>query len=295
MFSFNQGLVLGLVIGQLSILVLLGLILKYLFLDSTKNPFEKSSYHPRAESDGHLRNQNLSSYSVPEDLAGDDKVESLEWFSMLLHQVVESYRSKLRDDLPGADGDEVARQRVEDYANKIRPAAFLEHITITTVDLGVSAPRLYNARIKRQGAPTAEPLSEVEFDVTYTDTISISLSTSCLFNYPLPSFARLPVSLTISLAMFKSSIIVTPPSALSPSPVVTFTISPEFTLDLTTTSLMGSRAKLANVPKLHELIQHQVKRLLSTRGPVKVALPGLAASVEVRPVTVLKELKEENA
>jgi hypothetical protein len=40
-------------------------------------------------------------------------------------QVVNVYRSKLRNDLSGPDGDEVARQRVEDYANRMRPAGFL--------------------------------------------------------------------------------------------------------------------------------------------------------------------------
>lgn len=38
------------------------------------------------------------------------------------------------------------------------------------------------------------------------DTISLSLSTSYLFNYPTASFARLPISLTISLSQFKSSV-----------------------------------------------------------------------------------------
>lgn len=44
---------------------------------------------------------------------------------------------------------------------------------------------------------------------------------------------------------------------------------------------MGSRAKLANVPKLHELIQHQVRRVLATRATWKIALPGLADVVQV--------------
>ncbi|KAG5654756.1 ERMES complex subunit mmm1 [Sphagnurus paluster] len=84
---------------------------------------------------------------------------------------------------------------------------------------------------------------------------------------------------------------ITPPSLNSPSPVLTFSISPDFTLDLTTSSLMGSRAKLANVPKLHELIQHQVRRILAARGTWKVALPGLP-SVSQEHQQVKKESKE---
>lgn len=38
---------------------------------------------------------------------------------------------------------------------------------------------------------------------------------------------------------------------------------------------MGSRAMLKDVPKLHELIEHQVRRVLTSRGTWKVTLPGL--------------------
>ena len=42
---------------------------------------------------------------------------------------------------------------------------------------------------------------------------------------------------------------------------MTFTLPPDFNLILRTTSLMGSRAKLADVPKLHELITNQVRHV----------------------------------
>jgi maintenance of morphology protein 1 len=38
---------------------------------------------------------------------------------------------------------------------------------------------------------------------------------------------------------------------------------------------MGSRAMLKDVPKLHELIEHQVRRVLASRETWKVVLPGL--------------------
>ncbi|KAL0950984.1 hypothetical protein HGRIS_007731 [Hohenbuehelia grisea] len=277
--TFTQGLILG----QLSIIFVMVLILKYLFLDSTQNPFETSSYHPHAEGKSVPRKQETRSFKRESDV-GDE--ESAEWLNMLVQQIADVYRSKLRDDLPGADGDEIARQRIEDYANRIRPASFIDYIKIHSVDLGVSAPRLNNAAIKRQ--KTSEPLSETEFSLNYTDTLSISLSTSYLFNYPMVSFARLPVSLTISLSQFKSSIVISPPSPSAIAPVLSITIPPDFTLDLTTTSLMGSRAKLANVPKLHELIQHQVQQVLTSKANWKVVLPGLSTVAEAR-----EEIKKE--
>ena len=75
-----------------------------------------------------------------------------------------------------------------------------------------------------------------------------------------------------------------PPDPLSTNPTLTVSLQPNFTLELNTTSLMGSRAKLADVPKLHELIQAQVRRVLTERGTWKVVMPWL---------TTVKDVKEE--
>jgi len=204
------------------------------------------------------------------------------------------YRSKLRSDQSGPEGDEIARQRIEDYVNRIRPPGFLDYIKIYSVDLGVSAPRLSNARSNPEEQPHPNVPPNTEFDLHYTDTISVSLSTSYLFNYPMTSFARLPISLTISLSLFQASIILTPPSPTSPVPVLTLAIAPDFTLDLKTTSLMGSRAKLADVPKLHELIQHQVRRMLAARALWKVVLPSLGSVAAVKQ-EIQEQLDREDA
>ncbi|KAF9535869.1 hypothetical protein CPB83DRAFT_865990 [Crepidotus variabilis] len=299
--TFTQGLI----VGQLSILFLLGAILKYLFFESglpegaeDVSADQDNEDEKQRENDAFLRQRRrirarkeslLKKEEALEQLVEEaaDGVESTEWFNVLLKQIVDVYRSKLRDDAESFEGDEIARSRIETFVNSVRPAGFLDYITIHSVDLGRSAPTLYNARVRKRQGDASLSVCLPEFDASYTDTISISLSTSYLFNYPMVSFARLPISLTISLSQFKSALTIqTPPPSSSP-PVVTLTISPNFILDLTTTSLMGSRAKLANVPKLHELIQHQVRRILAARATWKVVLPGLSSVAEVK-----KELKE---
>lgn len=86
-FSLQPTFTQGLILGQLSILVLLVLILKYLFLDSTEYPFETSSYHPRVDNDLLLKKQNVASH-LSDSI--DEKAESAEWFNMLLHQASRS-------------------------------------------------------------------------------------------------------------------------------------------------------------------------------------------------------------
>jgi maintenance of mitochondrial morphology protein 1 len=53
---------------------------------------------------------------------------------------------------------------------------------------------------------------------------------------------------------------------------------------------MGSRAKLADVPKLHELIQHQVRGILAARAIWKIVLPGLVSDADAK-----HEIREELA
>jgi maintenance of mitochondrial morphology protein 1 len=83
--TFTQGLILG----QLSILFLLVLILKYLFLNSTELP--NSSYHPRLDSDPSLRNQKHFSREAEEKNILEWGTESTEWFNMILQQVREPF------------------------------------------------------------------------------------------------------------------------------------------------------------------------------------------------------------
>ena len=53
--------------------------------------------------------------------------------------------------------------------------------------------------LTRQRGSTAD-LQRAEIDLDYADTLSLSLATSVLINFPRPRFAVLPVSLGVELA-----------------------------------------------------------------------------------------------
>jgi len=273
-FSLQPTFTQGFILGQFSILALFAVILKYLFLDTEpsskvveRDPPVSQPTRPSARlHDNHIHTES----------------ESTEWLNALLHQAADVYRSKLRDDFQGVQGDEVLRRRVEDFVNLMRPSGVLDRIQVHSVSLGSSAPHLSNAcsiPISSSGS-----LERCEFDMAYKDDVSISLSTAYLFNYPMVGFARLPVSVTISLSVFACRVVITPPSYSSPAPALTFTMLPNFTLDLKSTSLLGSRAKLADVPKLHELIDSQIRRAITRRGTLKIVLPGLSNVEDVKEV-----------
>lgn len=88
-FTLQPTFTQGLVFGQVSILCLLAVILKYLFIESSESPIESSTYHPRLDNES-LRSHLLPTHDTDDDELEEEKekeAESAEWFNMLLQQV----------------------------------------------------------------------------------------------------------------------------------------------------------------------------------------------------------------
>lgn len=272
LFSMTPTFTQGLVVGQLSILLLLGVIIRHLFLDSAKNqPVHTPAPLPVRTA---LHETEKDKIVAEGDWRTGD-AETAEWFNLLLQLVAQTYREELKSNLPGAAGDEAARVKIERWANATLQSEMMDNIVIHSVDLGTSAPRITEARLVPD---LNDPNGFVaECNLSYIDSVSVSISTSVLFNYPMPLFARLPVSLTLSLSLFSANVTIKPPSPTAIAPSVTLTLSPHFHLELRTTSLLGSRAKLADVPKIHQMLEERIKRAIADRATWKFMLPGLAA------------------
>jgi len=146
--TFTQGLILG----QVSILLLVYFILKYLFFDSkSAKLLEESSeedaplFRPSFSAEKFIATAFLQTKAKKQEEERDgDSVESAEWLNVLLKQVsgrvpreliheawtesekiVDEYRCKLRATERGLDGEKVALRRVQDLVNRIRPQALL--------------------------------------------------------------------------------------------------------------------------------------------------------------------------
>lgn len=83
----------------------------------------------------------------------------------------------------------------------------------------------------------------------------------------------------MSLAIFKSRISLTPNG---PALTISLDDKMEPHLELRTSSLLGARAKLADVPKLHALIEAQIRKVIKAKGSWTVVLPGLAHAANER-------------
>lgn len=84
--TFTQGLILG----QVSILFLVVVVLKYLFFDPvTAQPYKATSYQPRIVTDEEPNDSTeYVAKTEPEALSGrSEGVESADWLNVLLHHV----------------------------------------------------------------------------------------------------------------------------------------------------------------------------------------------------------------
>lgn len=82
---------------------------------------------------------------------------------------------------------------------------------MTALSLGNAYPLLSSARIRPSDgsghivrpvaiiSQAATDLQRAEVDIDYTDSVSFSVSTAVLINFPRPRFAVLPVSLGVEL------------------------------------------------------------------------------------------------
>lgn len=135
----------------------------------------------------------------------------------------------------------------------------------------------------------APPSQRIELDLDLVDHISLSLSTRLLVNFPRPKFAILPVSLSLTLTRFSGTVSLTlpPPTATHANPSLHLSLHPDFTLELETSSLLGARAKLQDVPKVEQLLGARIRGWITDKvvwpGRVEVALPGVGRKAGASP------------
>ena len=143
-------------------------------------------------------------------------------------------------------------------------------------------------------AGSEEGRLQARMDVDLSDVITLGIETTLVLNYPKPLVAVLPVALAVSVVRFSGTLAVSfipsssPPSTSNPSPSSTpgpgprphhdrhlstnpppptpphrpttlaFTFLDDYRLDLSVRSLVGSRSRLQDVPKIAQLIESRV-------------------------------------
>lgn len=189
------------------------------------------------------------------------------------------------DDRKGGEGENLqrtARDWMEEILNLNtlgRGMTFLDPIQVTQVEFGNAYPIFSNAKVR-----PADDMGRmrIEVDVDYTDCMSLAIETKLLINFPRPRFAILPVSLGLTIERFSGTMaielfsnssneasFILPTTAKIEPPrsrhELHFSLHPDFTLDATASSLVGSRAKLQDLPKIEQLLVGRVRTYIHDR------------------------------
>ena len=161
-------------------------------------------------------------------------------------------------------------------------------IHVTDLHLGDDFPIFSNCRVvpvDGAGQPMAAADAgartlHARMDVDLSDVVTLAVDTSLVLHYPKPRAAVLPVALSISVVRFSGTLSLSfAPQATSPSPpqssststdaspatTLTFAFLPDYRLDLSVRSLLGSRSRLQDVPKIARLIQDRVHHWFDDR------------------------------
>lgn len=217
--------------------------------------------------------------------------ESLDWFNVLVAQTIAQFRSDAQHD------DAILTSLTKALNGDSRPD-FLDEIKVTELSLGEDFPIFSNCRVipvdedglslgTGRGGEGGKDGREggrlqARMDVDLSDFITLALETKLLLNYPKPLVAILPVALAVSVVRFSGTLSISfiPSSPSQPSPTtMAFSFLDDYRLDLSIRSLVGSRSRLQDVPKIAQLVEARLhtwfdERCVEPRFQ-QIALPSL--------------------
>ncbi|TDZ19101.1 Maintenance of mitochondrial morphology protein 1 [Colletotrichum orbiculare MAFF 240422] len=301
--SFTQGLILG----QLSVVLVLAAFIKFFIFGDPASPEVTASLRATEPNARHgqqtlsrkrssvLRNPpNLTIGSILSKTyynVDSHQPENLDWFNVLVAQTIAQFRSDAQHD------DAILNSLTKALNGTSRPD-FVDEIRVTELSLGEDFPIFSNCRIipvdedgmsmgsgrtMDASAATREGAKlQARMDVDLSDMLTLALDTKLLLNYPKKLSAVLPVALSVSVVRFSGtlsiSFIPSNPSQSTPT-MMTFNFLDDYRLDLSIRSLLGSRSRLQDVPKIAQLIEARLHRWFDERCVEprfqEIALPSL--------------------
>ena len=226
--------------------------------------------------------------------------ESLDWFNVLIAQTIAQLRADARQDgavltslnellNTGSKPSWIGEIKVTEIALGDEFPIFSNCRVMPAEDgfLGGSA-----------GMPGQEEgRLQARMDVDLSDVITLGIETTLNLNYPKPLVAVLPVALAVSVTRFSGTLALSfipsssPPSTSAPTPsqspsaspadkprpssssgpprrptTLAFTFLDDYRLDLSVRSLVGSRSRLQDVPKIAQLIESRVHAWFDERA-----------------------------
>ena len=222
--------------------------------------------------------------------------ESLDWFNVLIAQTIAQFRNDAQD-------DDAILTSLTNVLNGPHKPDFLSNIRVTEISLGEDFPIFSNCRVhpvEDDANGTDGGRLQARMDVDLSDFVTLGIETKIVLNYPKPLTAILPVALAVSIVRFSGTLSISflPSSSKPASPAnsatsasttqqppsttpttLAFCFLPDYRLDLSVRSLVGSRSRLQDIPKIAQLVESRLHAWIDERCVAprvqQVVLPSL--------------------
>lgn len=232
--------------------------------------------------------------------------ESLDWFNVLIAQTIAQLRADARQDgaILASLTEVLNTGSKPSFLGEIKVTeiALGDEFPIFSNCRVMPAEEGFLSGTSSGGIPgTEEGRLQARMDVDLSDIITLGIETTLVLNWPTDRVAILPVALAVSVVRFSGTLAVSfvpsssPPStsASTPDPTarddarsppsdplagsnerstprrpttLAFTFLDDYRLDLSVRSLVGSRSRLQDVPKIAQLIESRVHAWFDERA-----------------------------
>ena len=303
----------GLLLGQLSFILLALVILRYLLFDTRSTipvpipnkinanrlyalkkrlfghaqskPYSEHALHPVDQTilsglpSAHrlFSSLNLAHPSSTQPSSTPSATpESCDWFNLLLAQLIHSLRSS------AVHNSRILHLLSYFLNSPSRKPSYIADILLTDLQLGSAFPIFSHPRILLH--PDTKRLGVV-MDFRYEDKLVLGIDTEVLVNWPRALLAAMPVSLSVSLRQCSGTLHLNFSSSSTHSLQDTFdtvciAIDPDYVLDLRVKSQLGHRTKIRDLPKISDLVVAKLRatmdqHLSSVHGGLHIHLPDI--------------------
>ncbi|KAJ1680421.1 ERMES complex subunit mmm1 [Spiromyces aspiralis] len=181
--------------------------------------------------------------------------ESCNWLTVFLAQLLAKFRSD-------AEKKNILVKVISEALNSDVKPALVDSIRITQFSLGSDFLRIMRARMAQSDEVPLGMRAELELELN--DELALGFDTRMLLNWPRFATAALPVSMVVSLTHFSGTLTVDF-DITGPEPMLNFSILPDYRLELDVQTLIGSKTKVQNFPRLTELIIYKLHTAFSNK------------------------------
>ena len=220
--------------------------------------------------------------------------ESLDWFNVLIAQTIAQLRADALDGdaLLSSLNSVMNGPQKPHFLDDIRVTEvslgeefpIFSNCRVIPVDENGVVVQNPTTNNRKGTANLNESRLQARMDVDLSDVVTLGIETKLVLNYPKPFVAVLPVALSVSVVRFSGTLSVSfTPSQAPPQPqhttssdpeqtpdptlpgtpnhsptTLTFTFLDDYRLDLSVHSLIGSRSRLQDVPKIAQLVEQRL-------------------------------------